>query len=292
MEYPVIFVSQTYSEADDRLFQIISSAVALAGARAIRSDDAPHDKDIMSGIQEMIQNASLVIADVTDANPSVMYEVGHAQAYGKPLILLADSSRSVPFDLAGLRVIIYDLQSPSEIVSRLGKVIADAVKKPDDFQLKALSAERNKLQRIFISYCHHDSEYIDRLLVHLKPLEKEGLIELWTDKKLHPGDRWKKEIEMALHRANVAVLLISADFLASDFIINNELPPLLRNAEDKGTRIIPLILKPCRFSREANLRQFHAINDPQKPLIQLAEGEREKFYDSVASEIERSLKRG
>lgn len=292
MEYPIIFVSQPFSEADDRLFEVISSAAALAGARTIRSDDIPHDKDILSGIQETIRNAFLIIADVTDANPSVMYEVGHAQALGKPLILLADSSRSVPFDLAGLRVIIYDLRSPSEIVSRLAKAIADAVESPGDFQLGAVSAERNKLQRIFISYCHHDREYLDRLLIHLKPLEKEGLIDLWTDRKLRPGDRWKKEIEMALHRANVAVLLVSADFLASDFIIDNELPPLLRNAEDKGTRIIPLILKPCRFSRDANLRQFHAINDPIKPLIRLTEGEREMFYDSVASEIERSLKRG
>lgn len=292
MEDTLIYVSQMYSKADERLFEAISSAATLAGAKTIRSLDTPHDIDILSGIKEMIQNAYLVIADVTGANPSVMYEVGHAQALGKPLILLADSSRSIPSDLSGLRVIIYDLQSPSEIVSKLGKTISDVINNPNGFKLKELSAERNKLQRIFISYCHRDSEYLDRLLVHLKPLEKEGLIDLWTDKKLRPGDLWKREIEMALHRANVAVLLVSADFLASEFIINNELPPLLRNAEEKGTRIIPLILKPCRFVREENLCQFHAINDPQKPLIHLAEGERERLYDSVASEIEKSLKRG
>lgn len=281
-----------YSKADERLFEAISSAASLSGATTIRSIDTPHEKDILSGIKEMIQKSNLIIADVTDANPSVMYEVGHAQALGKPLILLADSSRSIPSDLSGLRVLIYDLQSPKEIVSRLGKAIAEVIKNPDVFQLKRLSAERNKLQRIFISYCHRDSEYLDRLLVHLKPLEKEGLIDLWTDNQLRAGDLWKREIETALHRANVAVLLVSADFLASEFIINNELPPLLRNAEEKGTRIIPLILKPCRFSREETLRQFHAINDPLKPLIQLSEGERELIYDSVSSEIEKTIKRG
>jgi len=281
-----------YSKADERLFEAISSAASLAGATTIRSLDTPHEKDILSGIKEMIQKSHIIIADVTDANPSVMYEVGHAQALGKPLILLADSSRSIPSDLSGLRVLIYDLQSPKEIVSRLGKAIAEVIKNPDVFQLKELSAERNKLQRIFISYCHRDSEYLDRLLVHLKPLEKEGLVDLWTDNQLRAGDLWKREIETALNRANVAVLLVSADFLASEFIINNELPPLLRNAEEKGTRIIPLILKPCRFSREETLRQFHAINDPQKPLIQLSEGERELIYDSVSSEIEKTIKRG
>lgn len=292
MKKPIIFVSQPYSEADDRLFEIISSAAARAGATTVRSDGVPHDKDILSGIHEAIRNAHLIIADVSDANSSVMYEVGLAQAEQKPLIFLAESSRSVPFDLAGLHIIIYDLRSPSEIITRLVKAIVDATKSPDTFQLVSASVERNKLQRVFISYSHHDREYLDRLLVHLKPLEKEGVIDLWTDKKLRPGDRWRKEIERALDRANVAVLLISADFLASDFITGNELPPLLRNAEDKGTRIIPLILKPCRFARETNLRQFHAINDPDKSLIRLSEGEREMLYDSVAAEVERTLKRG
>jgi len=92
--------------------------------------------------------------------------------------------------------------------------------------------------------------------VHLKPLERDGLIDLWVDTRLRPGDRWKKEISAALERAQVAILLISADFLASDFITNDELPPILTAAEQKGTRIIPIILKPCRFARDKNLRHF------------------------------------
>lgn len=292
MRNSMIFVSQPFSEADDRLFEIISSAAARAGATAVRSDGLPHDKDILSGIHEAIRDASLVVADVSEANPSVMYEVGLAQAGNKPLILIAESSRSVPFDLAGLKVIIYDLHSPTEIMTRLTKEIAEAIKNPGEFQAKATSDQRKKRQRVFISYSHLDQDYLNRLLVHLKPLEKEGLIELWTDKKLRPGDRWKKEIEVVLDRANVAVLLVSADFLASDFITDNELPPLLRNAENKGTRIIPLILKPCRFARDVNLRHFHAINDPDKALINLPAGEREMLYDSVAAEVERTLKGG
>jgi hypothetical protein len=51
---------------------------------------------------------------------------------------------------------------------------------------------------------------------------------------LRAGDKWKREIEKALQRATAAVLLVSADFLASDFITDNELPPLLKNAEEQG----------------------------------------------------------
>ena len=82
---------------------------------------------------------------------------------------------------------------------------------------------------IFISYSHKDQEYLNRILVHLKPIGKEDEIDTWSDLRLRPGDQWRKEIALALDQAAVAILLVSADFLASDFIVENELPPLLRS---------------------------------------------------------------
>ena len=61
----------------------------------------------------------------------------------------------------------------------------------------------------------------------IAPLEREGRIERWDDTRIRPGSEWRSEIKQALERARAAVLLISADFLASDFIQDNELPPLL-----------------------------------------------------------------
>jgi TIR domain len=127
--------------------------------------------------------------------------------------------------------------------------------------------------------------------VHLKPLEKEGLLQLWVDTRLRAGDKWKREIEKALRRATVAVLLVSADFLASDFITDNELPPLLKNAEEQGTRVIPLIVKPCRFTRDKSLRSFQAVNDPNRAIVLLSTGQQELIYDQVASEIESWLQK-
>jgi len=141
-------------------------------------------------------------------------------------------------------------------------------------------------KNIFISYSHNDSEYLDRLMVHLKPLQRQGIIDPWVDTRLLAGDRWKTEIEKSLNSAKAAILLISADFLASDFIIENELPPLLSNAEKKGTLIIPVILKPCRFLREATLNIFQAINSPDTPLSSMDENEKELIYDTVSQRIE------
>ena len=220
-----------------------------------------------------------------------MYEIGLARALNKPLLLIANNSRSIPFDLARVRVVIYDVASANEFVDRLAKSIAQALKDPEAFVFARAVAERKKKPNLFLSYSHSDREYVDRLRVHLKPLEKDGLIDLWVDSRLRAGDRWKKEIERALGRATVAILLVSADFLASDFITDNELPPLLKNAEEKGTRILPLIVKPCRFARDKNLRHFQSINDPKHSLALLAQGEQEVLYDRVAAEVERYLHR-
>ncbi|HYR10634.1 MAG TPA: toll/interleukin-1 receptor domain-containing protein, partial [Longimicrobium sp.] len=122
--------------------------------------------------------------------------------------------------------------------------------------------------RVFISYSHADAEWLERLQKHLKPLQREG-IEVWDDTRLKAGEQWREEIREALAKTKVAVLLISADFLASDFIVTNELPPLLKAAEEDGATILPVIISPCRFTREASLSRFQAVNDPAKPLLRM-----------------------
>ncbi len=294
MKKPQIFVIQSFSKATEGVYDLIASAAAKANASVYRADSISAGASITENIHRAIQDSPLLIADITDANPNVMYEVGLAQAQKKPLILIAANSRAIPFDLAGIRVLIYDLVNPMESIERLSQFIQQAIKQPDPYVLEfiSLAADRKKKPNVFISYSHSDKEYLDRLIVHLKPLEKEGLIDLWVDTRLRAGDRWKKEIENALSRATVAVLLVSADFLASDFITDNELPPILRNAEEQGTRVIPLIVKPCRFTRDKNLRHFQAINDPSESMIHLSTGQQEAYYDSVAAEVEKILQRG
>src|SRR5918993_2592769 len=88
--------------------------------------------------------------------------------------------------------------------------------------------------KVFISYSHADKEWLDRLKRHLKPLVRENSLDLWDDTHIRPGDDWKQEIQNALDTAQVAVLLISADFFVSDFIDEAELPPLLAAAQAGG----------------------------------------------------------
>jgi hypothetical protein len=144
--------------------------------------------------------------------------------------------------------------------------------------------------RVFISYAHTDSVCLDRLLVHLKPLERKSKIECWSDRRIRAGDKWRKDIAANIDSAAVAILLVSADFLASDFIVNHELPPLLIKAEASGTRIIPVVVKPCGFTRDESLQSFQCLNDPKSPLLGLSDIEQEHLYDRIAGEVHNELK--
>jgi hypothetical protein len=143
---------------------------------------------------------------------------------------------------------------------------------------------------VFISYSHADKQWLERLQRHLRPLERTGAL-VWDDTRLQPGSAWREEIRKALAETKVAVLLVSADVLASEFITTNELPPLLAAAEDDGATILPVIISPCRFERTESLSRFHAVNDPQKPLVQLRTANRDRVFDDVARAVEDALKR-
>jgi hypothetical protein len=142
---------------------------------------------------------------------------------------------------------------------------------------------------VFVSYSHADSRWLDRIRVHLKPLERQGVLTLWDDTRIKPGTPWRQQIRQALERARVAVLMVTADFLASDFITTNELPPLLVAAEERGTLILPLIVKPCRFEQTIELAQFQAINNPSQPLTALRANRREQLYVKLSETIEAAL---
>jgi hypothetical protein len=84
-------------------------------------------------------------------------------------------------------------------------------------------------------------------------------------------------------------MLISADFLASEFIIDNELPPLLQAAASEGVMILPVIISPCRFEKTEGIHQFQAVNTPSKPLTALDKTKREEIFVKVADAVEAAL---
>jgi hypothetical protein len=95
-----------------------------------------------------------------------------------------------------------------------------------------------------------------------------------------------------LAETKVAILLISTDFLNSEFIATNELPSLLQAAKDDGVLILPVIVRPClnRFKKTPTLEPFAPVNKPEVPISTMSCDRRETLWDALASRIDDFLK--
>ncbi len=90
------------------------------------------------------------------------------------------------------------------------------------------------MKTVFISYSHKDKTWKDRLVTQLKVLEMENRYVVWDDRKIKTGHDWLPEIEKALAEADIAVLVVTADFLTSRFIKEKEIPTLLKRRKEEG----------------------------------------------------------
>ncbi|GAA0229384.1 TIR domain-containing protein [Cryptosporangium japonicum] len=163
------------------------------------------------------------------------------------------------------------------------------------FYLRRLSAERlyetvgkrrpRVRDQVFVSYCHADQQWLERLERHLRPFVRDRTIDVWSDRRIAAGDRWRDEISAALDQARVAILLVSSSFLASEFIAGTELPALLSAAESGGCRIIPVIVNPCLYEYVPELAEFQAVNPDGRPLTGMSEHEQDEVLVRVAASL-------
>ena len=107
-----------------------------------------------------------------------------------------------------------------------------------------------------ISYSHKDSAALTRLQVHLKPLELQGIVDRWDDTRIRPGQDWKAEIDRTLDEARVAIFLVSADFLAPDFISEDELPPILMAQTRAGLGSSPSDFGTLPIHRNSHVKEI------------------------------------
>lgn len=139
--------------------------------------------------------------------------------------------------------------------------------------------------KIFVSYSHKDEPWKDRVMVHLGILEAEGLLHVWTDRRIEIGESWLAEIESAIVESRVALLLVTPNFLTSRFILETEVPRLLRLHSERGMLLLPLIVRPCAWQlvRWLAPRQVHPRDG--RPLAAGTEVEIDADLAALAYEL-------
>lgn len=107
-ERPLLFVAMAYEEPFETLYkEVIEKQAEAAGYLAHKIDEKPGPGVIFQDMQQAIERAAVVIAEITPSNPNVFYEIGFAHALGKPTILLARRGSDLPFDISSYRVVFY-----------------------------------------------------------------------------------------------------------------------------------------------------------------------------------------
>ena len=119
--------------------------------------------------------------------------------------------------------------------------------------------------RVFVSYSREDVKFFEEFKTMLAPAIQRGIVDIWDDTMIQPGAQWKTEIEKALSRAKVGVLLVSPSFFASRFITEKEVPPLLAAAQDGGATIFWVCLSSSLYDI-TEIAPFQAAHDVGKPL--------------------------
>ncbi len=142
--------------------------------------------------------------------------------------------------------------------------------------------------QVFISYSHQDREWLERLQVMLKPLLRKDALRIWDDSQIRPGAEWRQDIENALASAAIAVLLVSPHFLASDFIAEHELPPLLEAAKREGVKILWVAVSYC-LVEETEIELYQAVNGPAKPLSSFSGAELDRELLQIAKAIKAAV---
>jgi internalin A len=118
---------------------------------------------------------------------------------------------------------------------------------------------------VVFSYLHQDEELRDKLATHLKIIERNGVISSWHDRKILPGDEWKKAIDTNFQRADLILLLVSADFIASDYCYDTEMTGALARRDKGEVEVIPIIVRPCDW-QIAQFSKLQSLPKNGKPV--------------------------
>ena len=200
--------------------------------------------------------------DIRNLNPSQMVPVPDypdvVVPYEELLVMERSRMRTFP-KVANGKVIELDVQ---ELLN--GVDLEGARRMQRATEERIMKAEMNSV-RVFISYSHKDENLRNELQTHLKLLQRQGIIDAWDDRQIEAGDEWKRKINDNLERAAIILLLVSADFIASDYCYDIEMNRALERHNNNEARVIPVIVRDVSW-RNAPFGKLQALPKEGKAI--------------------------
>lgn len=140
----------------------------------------------------------------------------------------------------------------------------------------------SKPAKLFISYAHEDELFKEKLSKHLSLLKRRNVVDAWSDRMITPGDEWKQEIDTELETADIVLLLVSSDFLASDYCYDVEMNRAMVRHGAGDVRVIPIIVRPVDWTT-APFAKLQALPRNAIPISQWPN--EDAAFDDIAKGI-------
>jgi hypothetical protein len=210
-------------------------------------DQKPQDANVSLADQETVPALPIPIPNQKPATPPV-HKPAVPPVQTPPIQPIPLSSKSIDTPMSPPNQTV-----PSAPLASQSPASSSSVRK------------EQKAIRIFCCYAHEDEQLLDKLKTHLKPQQRQGLIHIWHDRDILAGGEWEQEIEEQLNIAQVILLLVSPDFIASDYCYTKEMLRVLERHRRGEARAVPIILKPVDW-RITPLGKLQALPKDGKPI--------------------------
>ncbi|HEX6704976.1 MAG TPA: TIR domain-containing protein [Albitalea sp.] len=237
-----IFFSSSTTIETSKLFRrfvegfLRNNGVAVTEAVEIRCSTCSH-----------LFSESDVRGRIEGGQPDIYCPSGHATQIDRAVLLAQQTTPELESRLAALKTVIEQglQQAAGQATRALGRL------------------------PIFVSYSHLDDDLRQALSRHLSVLKNEGVVEIWDDREIVPGDEWEGEIDARLDEARIVVFLVSANFLASRYCAQETARALKRRERGEAT-VIPVVLRHCDW-RNSPLGALQALPQDGQPVKAFAD---------------------